>query len=249
MFQFQIPYWYQDTIILLQIPFLGLDLIDPWSISSFTFKGSNKSPGKSLSEERRKQIRSMFIYMDTNGDGFVDFEDFQDFCMENDVTESLGLSEKRIEQLYEKIRNMDQSLSPETERQGITLTDLTLYFEQEASEEEAMSIKSADVNLNAIKSIDDIEEYIGVVNATDINVCNVTVEHLGQALKDRGAMEKLLDDNACLANALQEMEVKRWRPFASFRRNVSSRPVMTSSSGILGDLVPGKSINCLVNLS
>ena len=190
----------------------------------------------------------MFIYMDTNGDGFVDFADFEDFCLENDVTESLGLSEKRIKQLYEKIRNMDQSLRPETEQKGITLTDLTLYFEQEASEEEAMSINSTDVNLNAIKSIDDIEEYIGVVNATDINVCNVTVEHLGQALKDRGAMEKLLNDNARLANALQEMEVKRWRPFASFRRNVSSRPVMTSSSGILSDLVPGKSINCPVKL-
>ena len=106
-------------------------------------------------------------------------------------------------------------------------------------EEESLTIKSADVNMKAIKSIDDIEEYIGVVNATDVNVCNVTVEHLGQALKDKKAMEKLLDDNACLANALQEMEVKRWRPFASFRRNVSSRPVMTSSSGILGDLVPG----------
>ena len=182
----------------------------------------------------------MFIYMDLNGDGFVDFNDFKDFCTENDVTENLGLSGKRIEQLYEKIRNMDQSLSPDTERKGITLTDLNLYFEKEAGEEETMSIKSDHVNLKAIKSIDDIEEYIGVVNATDVNVCNVTVEHLGQALRDKGAMEKLLDDNACLANALQEMEVKRWRPFASFRRNVSSRPVMTSSSGILGDLVPGE---------
>ena len=200
---------------------------------------NNKSQVKSLSEERKKQIRSMFIHMDVNGDGFVDFKDFKDFCMENDVTENLGLSDKRIEQLYERIRSMDQSLSPETERRGITLTDLTLYFEQEAREEENFSIKSADVNIKAIKSIDDIEEYIGVVNATDVNVCNVTVEHLGQALKDKKAMEKLLDDNACLANALQEMEVKRWRPFASFRRNVSSRPVMTSSSGILSDLVPG----------
>ena len=200
---------------------------------------NNKSPRKSLSEERKKQIRSMFIHMDVNGDGFVDFKDFKDFCMENDVTENLGLSDKRIEQLYERIRSMDQSLSPETERRGITLTDLTLYFEQEAREEESFAIKSADVNMKAIKSIDDIEEYIGVVNATDVNVCNVTVEHLGQALKDKKAMEKLLDDNACLANALQEMEVKRWRPFASFRRNVSSRPVMTSSSGILSDLVPG----------
>ena len=200
---------------------------------------NNKSPRKSLSEERKKQIRSMFIHMDVNGDGFVDFKDFKDFCMENDVTENLGLSDKRIEQLYERIRSMDQSLSPETERRGITLTDLTLYFEQEAREEENFAIKSADMNIKAIKSIDDIEEYIGVVNATDVNVCNVTVEHLGQALKDKKAMEKLLDDNACLANALQEMEVKRWRPFASFRRNVSSRPVMTSSSGILSDLVPG----------
>ena len=189
-------------------------------VASIMGKTSNNSlsPRKSLSEERKKQIRSMFIHMDVNGDGFVDLKDFKDFCMENEVTENLGLSEKRIEQLYERIRRMDQSLSPETEERGITLTDLTLYFEQEAREEENLTIKSADVNMKAIKSIDDIEEYIGVVNATDVNVCNVTVEHLGQALRDKKAMEKLLDDNACLANALQEMEVKRWRPFASFRK-------------------------------
>ena len=184
----------------------------------------------------------MFKFMDLNGDGFVDFEDFKDFCVENDVTEHLGLSEKRIEQLYEKIRNVDQSLSPESEQRGITLTDLILYFEQEAGEEEDMTLKPGDVNMKALRRINSVEEYIDVVNGTDINVCNVTVEHLGQALRDKGAMERLLDDNACLSNALQEMEVKRWRPFASFRRNVSSRPVMTSSSGILGDLVPGN--NC-----
>ena len=188
----------------------------------------------------------MFKFMDLNGDGFVDFEDFKDFCVENDVTEHLGLSEKRIEQLYEKIRNVDQSLSPESEQRGITLTDLILYFEQEAGEEEDMTLKPGDVNMKALRRINSVEEYIDVVNGTDINVCNVTVEHLGQALRDKGAMERLLDDNACLSNALQEMEVKRWRPFASFRRNVSSRPVMTSSSGILGDLVPGN--NCQLDL-
>ena len=112
-------------------------------VASIMGKTSNNSlsPQKSLSEERKKQIRSMFIHMDVNGDGFVDLEDFKDFCMENEVTENLGLSEKRIEQLYERIRRMDQSLSPETEEKGITLTDLTLYFEQEAREEENLTIK------------------------------------------------------------------------------------------------------------
>ena len=61
-------------------------------VASIMGKTSNSrlSPRKSLSEERKKQIRSMFIHMDVNGDGFVDLEDFKDFCMENDVTESLG---------------------------------------------------------------------------------------------------------------------------------------------------------------
>ena len=43
---------------------------------------NNKSQVKSLSEERKKQIRSMFIHMDVNGDGFVDFKDFKNFHLQ-----------------------------------------------------------------------------------------------------------------------------------------------------------------------
>merc|ERR1712025_573216 len=39
--------------------------------------------------------------------------------------------------------------------------------------------------------------------------------------------------------SLEEMEVRRWKPFSSFKRRVDRRTVMHSPSGILRDILPG----------
>ena len=72
-------------------------------------------------------------------------------------------------------------------------------------------------------------------------MCNNTVEHIAAALSAKSAMLKLLADTGALSKAKGRecFEVKRWKPFASFRRQVHESTVMHAPTGIIKDLLPG----------
>lgn len=187
-----------------------------------------------LSDERKKDITNMFNLMDADEDGFVDLQNFEKYCFTNDV----GLGKERIEELYKTIRDLDTGLSTDVEQRGIMLKDLMMYFEQNEAKELPETMLPPDVD---IKSIGNIEEYIDVINATGTNVCNNTVEHIAAALSAKSAMLKLLADTGALSKARESFEVKRWKPFASFRRQVHTSTVMYAPTGIIKDLLPGLS--------
>ena len=189
-----------------------------------------------LSNERKKEIEDMFLLMDADEDGFVDQQSFEKYCFTNDV----GLGKERIEELYKTIRDLDLGLRPDVEQRGITIKDLMLYFERNEAKELPETMLPQDMD---IKSIGNIEEYIDVINATGTNVCNNTVEHIAAALTAKSAMLKLLADTGALSKAKGRecFEVKRWKPFASFRRKVHTSTVMHAPTGIIKDLLPGLS--------
>ena len=186
------------------------------------------------SDERKKEIENMFLLMDADEDGFVDQQNFENYCITNEV----GLGKERICDLYKAIRDLDMGLKSHVEERGITIKDLMMYFEQNEAKEMPETVLPPDID---IKSIGNIEEYIDVINATGTNVCNNTVEHIAAALGAKSAMLKLLADTGALSQARERFEVKRWKPFASFRRQVQKSTVMYAPTGIIRDLLPGPS--------
>ena len=187
-----------------------------------------------LSDDRKKEIENMFLLMDADEDGFVDQINFENYCFTHEV----GLGKERIGELYKTIRDLDMGLKTHVEERGITIKDLMMYFEKNEAKEMPETVVPPDMD---IMSIGNIEEYIDVVNATGTNVCNNTVEHIAAALGAKSAMLKLLADTGALSKAREGVEVKRWKPFASFRRQVKTSTVMYAPTGIIRDLLPGPS--------
>ena len=151
---------------------------------------------------------------------------------------NIALSLQRIRHLYEVIRDSDKSMDQSSERKGITITDMIAYF---ANEPEEPEIK---IDPNGLKSITDIEAYITATNLAGANVCNQTLNTMATGLDRndgdlRKEMDALIVKGAALETAISSPD-KRWKPFASFKRRVDRKTVMSAPSGIVKDLLPGK---------
>ena len=193
-----------------------------------------KTERKGLSDERKKEIENMFLLMDADEDGFVDQQSFENYCFTHEVC----LGKERISKLYETIRDLDQGLRPEVEQRGITIQDLMIYFEQNEAKKTQEIVRPPDMGLGTL-SIGNIEEFIDVINGMGTNVSNSTVEQQASALAAKSAMLKLLADTGTMSPTSESVEVKRWKPFASFQRKVQTATVMSAPTGIIKDLLPG----------
>ena len=168
----------------------------------------------------------------------MDSQEFENYITNNNI--ALGV--QRIRQLYETIRDSDKSMDANTERKGITINDLIAYFENETE------VPEMNIDPNAIKSISDIEAYITASNLTGANVCNQTLNTMatGLDIKMRGGDDMRVEMNALVAKgaaldvSISSKQTERWKPFASFKRRVDRKTVMASPSGILKDLLPGR---------
>jgi len=207
-------------------------------------KAEKKTIGSKLNNQKRREILRMFHAMDPNGNGFVDSQEFQQYMSANNI----ALSLQRINQLYETIRDSDTTLEANIERKGITINDLIVYFENEAVEEQ--DTPEIKFDPSALKKISDIEAYITASNLAGTNVCNQTLNQMATGLERnddggrqlRAEMDKLVAKGALLDASIsaEDKSLERWKPFASFKRRVDRRTVMSSPSGIIKDLLPGQ---------
>ena len=174
----------------------------------------------------------MFNRMDPNGNGFVEQGEFEEYLS----AQGTHLSKERMEQLFKKIEE-STTLHSVQEQKGITFQDMIKYFENEEILEDDVEVSIDPAN---IESIDDIAEYFAIANLTKTDACMTSLAH-GISRKDtvKDTMKDLVSRKTIRKARLGDQEKQRWKPFASFKRRVDRRTVMSSPSGIIRDYLPG----------
>jgi len=87
-------------------------------------KEEEKEALEKLSKDQRVELLRMFNRMDPNGDGYVDMDEFRTYIME----QRMIWSYRRVEKLFNAIRDTTKMESAENEAKGITFMDLVVYF-------------------------------------------------------------------------------------------------------------------------
>eukprot|EP00092_Neocalanus_flemingeri_P009534 GFUD01010262.1.p1 GENE.GFUD01010262.1~~GFUD01010262.1.p1 ORF type:complete len:499 (-),score=133.69 GFUD01010262.1:90-1586(-) len=192
-------------------------------------------PKNVLDTKKKTEILKMFNRMDPNGNGFVEKKEFEEYL----DTQGTHLSKERMAQLYKSISE-STTLDSVMEESGITFQDMIKYFENEDILEDNVEIN---IGQDKLESIDDIAEYFAMANLTGTQLdssSHLTLAN-GISRKDtvKETMKDLVSRKTIMKANLGDQSKKRWQPFASFKRRVDRKTVMSSPSGIIRDYLPG----------
>ena len=104
-----------------------------------------------------------------------------------------------------------------------------------------------------MENIDDIAEYFALANLTNTQLDGSSMTTLANGLSRKNTVKETMKDlvsrKTIRKENLGDQSKKRWKPFASFKRRVDRKTVMSSPSGIIRDYLPGKGcVDCLFHL-
>jgi len=196
----------------------------------------NVDPPKNVLDTQKKtEILKMFNRMDPNGNGFVEFDEFEAYLS----SQGTHLGKERLKQLYTSIRD-STTLDTSNEQSGITFQDMIKYFENEEILDDNIDIEIDD---SKIEAIDDIAEYFALANLTNSQLDGSSMTSLAKGVSRKNTikdtMKDLVSKKSLKTEKLEDASKKRWKPFASFKRRVDRKTVMSSPSGIIRDFLPG----------
>ena len=176
--------------------------------------------------------------MDPNGNGFVEQGEFEEYLS----SQGTHLSKERMKQLYTSILE-STTLDSEMEENGITFQDMIKYFENEEIMDDNVEI---DIDPGKMENIDDIAEYFALANLTNTQLDGSSMTTLANGISRKNTVKETMKDlvsrKTIRKENLGDQSKKRWKPFASFKRRVDRKTVMSSPSGIIRDYLPGKGI-------
>lgn len=196
----------------------------------------NVEPPKNVLDTQKKtEILKMFNRMDPNGNGFVEQGEFEEYLS----NQGTHLSKERMKQLYTSILE-STTLDSEMEQNGITFQDMIKYFENEEIMEDNVEL---DIDPRKMENIDDIAEYFALANLTNTQLDGSSITTLANGLSRKNTVKETMKDlvsrKTIRKENLGDQSKKRWKPFASFKRRVDRKTVMSSPSGIIRDYLPG----------
>jgi len=196
----------------------------------------NVDPPKNLLDQKKKtEILKMFNRMDPNGNGFVEKTEFEDYLS----SQGTHLSKERLQQLYMAILE-STTLDSDMEQSGITFQDMIKYFENEEILDDNVEIQ---IDQEKIEKIDDIAEYFALANLTNTQLDGSSMNSLAKGISRKNTVKETMKDlvsrNTIRKENLGDQSKNRWKPFASFKRRVDRKTVMSSPSGIIRDYLPG----------
>jgi len=191
------------------------------------------APKNSLDTRKKTEILKMFNRMDPNGNGFVDQAEFEEYLS----SQGTHLGKERTKQLFTSIMEATK-MDSAVEQNGITFQDMIAYFENEEILDD-----NIDVDTSKIETMDDIAQYFALANLTDSQLDGKSMTSLANGITRKDTVKATMKDLATRSTIrkgnLGEQEKQRWKPFASFKRRVDRRTVMSSPSGIIRDYLPG----------
>jgi len=212
-----------------------MKIVEPKEYKPQKVKFNVEPPKNYLDTGKKTEILKMFNRMDPDGNGFVEEKEFEEYLSNHGT----HLSKERLEQLYKSISE-STTLNSEMEQKGITFQDMIKYFENEEILQDNIEITVDPVK---IESIDDIADYFAMANLTSTQLDGSSMDSLAKGISRKNTVKETMRDlvsrKTIMKENLGDQSKKRWKPFASFKRRVDRRTVMSSPSGIIRDILPG----------
>jgi len=193
-----------------------------------------EEPKNRLDGKKKTEILKMFNRMDPNGNGFVEQAEFEEYLN----SQGTFLGKERQKQLFDAISN-STVMNSDAEQNGITFQDMIAYYENE----EVLEEDNIQIDTSKMENIDDISQYFALANLTDSQLDGTSMTSLANGISRKNTvkdtMKDLVSRKTIRQGNLGDQEKQRWKPFASFKRRVDRKTVMSSPSGIIRDILPG----------